>query len=66
MIEFHLYAAVCNFGSYMQLNLWNLDTKTGYHQEISLRFDESGQSGRPSGFCLGTDLELANNCTASA
>jgi hypothetical protein len=66
LIEFHLHAAVRNRGNHMQLNLQNLDTKTGYHEENSLRFDERAQSKKPSGLCVKTGLKRSNNCAASA
>jgi hypothetical protein len=39
-MESHLYATVSNRGNHMQLNPQILDTKTGYHTEDSVRFDE--------------------------
>jgi hypothetical protein len=66
LIEFHLYAIVCNPGSYMQLNLRNLDTKTGYHKENPLRFGDHGRSKKPSEFRVGAALKRGSNCLESA
>jgi hypothetical protein len=66
LIQFHLYVAVCNPGSYMQLNLRNLDTRTGYHKENPHRFGDRGRTKKPSEFRVGTALKRGSNCLESA
>jgi hypothetical protein len=66
LMECHLYAAVCNRCDHIQLYLRILDTKNGYQGGNCLHFDEHGQSKKLNGFCAGTDLKHANNCTVSA